>query len=404
MQGPLSGIRILELTTTVAGPTVGMILGGQGADIIKIEPPGIGDLGRFMGDMRGGMSSMFATLNRNKRSLVLDLKQTSEMAVFRELAKTADVVLENYRPGVVEKLGIDYATLSDDNPRLVYCSISGYGSSGPYRHRRVYDPLIQATVGASAEQGGERAQNIRSVVFDKVCGYTAAQSITAALLQRERTGRGGHLDISMLGAALYFQWPDVMWSHTYQGEGVVSGGPLADWFNVFSAADGDIAIVLMVSDGLFQLCCEALGLELHLDERFASFASRLANRPELQRLLDTALSSWTVAELVETLDRLEVPVAPVNTLDAVFDDPQVVEQGMILDAEHPTSGAMKLARNPCSFNDSEATAGQPAPVLGEHSEEILTDLGVDRDEIQRMQSREARNRAALADFHLHNAR
>lgn len=401
MAAPLEGVRVLEVTTTVAGPTVGMILGEQGADIIKVEPPGLGDMGRFMGDGRGGMSAMFATLNRNKRSVALDLKDEGEMAMFRQLAARADVFIENYRPGVPKKLGIDYASLSADNPGLIYCSITGYGSDGPYAHRRVYDPLIQATIGASAVQGTDRAQNIRCVVFDKVTGYTAAQSITAALFARERTGKGEHLEISMMGAGLFFQWPDVMWSHTFQGEGVSRSGPLADWFSVFRAKDGDLAAVIMVADHFFQCCCEILEINLHLDERFASFGARLQNRALMHELVDEAMGKWTVDDLVVALDAVDVPVARVNELEQVFEDPQVVSQNAIVEVEHPVSGTMKVARWPVGMD--EQGVGRPAPVLGEHNAEVLGELGVDGGEIERMEARDAQNRELLAGFRLDQA-
>lgn len=403
MTGPLSGFRILELTTTVAGPTVGMILGDQGADIIKIEPPLIGDLGRFMGPSRAGLSSMFATLNRNKRSLVLDFKQEAELAMFLELVKTADVLVENYRPGVVEKLGIDYASLSAINPGLVYCSISGYGGSGPYQRRRVYDPLVQATAGASAAQGPGRPTNVRSVVFDKVTGITASQSVTAALLQRERTGRGEHLDISMLKSALYFQWPDVMWSHTYQGDGVTEAGVLADWFQVYKACDGYIAIIL-VTDAAFGAACELLGVSLHEDPRFLGLRDRLVNREALTAQVDAAIAGWSAAELAAALDERDVPVAVVNSLDAIFDDPQVVQQQAVRHTEHPEAGPMRLADTPFNFDEQSSLPARHAPVLGQHSREILEELGVDEAEIARMESREAQNRELMRDFTLENAK
>ena len=282
MSGPLNGYRIIELTSTVSGPIAGMILGDQGADIVKIEPPMTGDLARFMGDRRNGMSAMFATLNRHKRSLVLDLKHEADKEIFLQLVATADVLIENYRPGVTRKLGIDYETLNTLNPGLVYASISGYGQTGPYQHKRVYDPLIQATSGAAAAQDSGRPQNIRTVVFDKVTGYTAAQAITAALLARAKTGKGQHLPISMLSCALYFQWPDVMWSHTFQGEGAETSGTLADWFQVFKTADGHVSIILATDDA-FEMLCLMLSIELHQDERFNSLPGRLANRELLQQ-------------------------------------------------------------------------------------------------------------------------
>ena len=187
--GPLSGIRVLELTTTVSGPMAAMTLADQGADVIKIEPPLVGDPARYLGPSRGGVSSMFASLNRNKRSVVLDLKDDDERAVFLRLVETADVLIENYRPGVLDRLGLGYETLSALRPELVYASITGYGD-GPYQNRRVFDPLIQATSGTAAVQGIDEATNVRTVIFDKVTALTTAQGVTAALFERERTGRG----------------------------------------------------------------------------------------------------------------------------------------------------------------------------------------------------------------------
>ena len=262
--GPLSGIRILELTTTVSGPMAAMTLADQGADVIKIEPPLVGDPARYLGPSRGGVSSMFASLNRNKRSVVLDLKDDDERAVFLRLVETADVLIENYRPGVLDRLGLGYETLSALRPELVYASITGYGD-GPYQNRRVFDPLIQATSGTAAAQGIDEATNVRTVIFDKVTALTTAQGVTAALLERERTGRGQHLPVTMLESALSYQWPDVMWSHSFVGDGV-SDGPaeLADWFPLFRAKDGPVAIIL-TSDQAVELLSVWRAAELHLD-------------------------------------------------------------------------------------------------------------------------------------------
>lgn len=403
MPGPLEGIRIIELTTTVAGPSVGMILGDQGADIIKVEPPMIGDLGRYMGPSRGGMAAMFTTLNRNKRSVALDFKDQRDLAIFRRLVSDADVLVENYRPGVVARLGIDYAALSAANPRLVYCSISGYGQSGPYHHRRVYDPLIQATAGASAAQFRERPTNVRSVIFDKVTGYTAAQAVTAALFARERSGRGEHLEISMLQSALYFQWADVMWSQTLQGDGVAyAGGELADWFDVYQARDGFVAVIL-VTDVAFASCCEFLGVDLLSDERFASLGARGANRAALRDALDAAMANVAVADVVAALDAVDVPVAAVNSPDTIGQDPQVQEQSCILDVEHPVAGPMQQAVAPFRFSGAAQAPNAPAPILGQHCREVLTELGVELADIERMEAREAENRERMQGFTLAQA-
>ena len=403
MAGPLSGYRIIELTSTVSGPIAGMILGDQGADIVKIEPPMTGDLARFMGDRRNGMSAMFATLNRNKRSVVLDMKHEVDKEIFLQLVATADVLIENYRPGVTRKLGIDYQTLRSHNPGLVYASVSGYGQSGPYQHKRVYDPLIQATAGAAAEQHGERPENIRTVIFDKITGYTAAQAITAALLARAKTGEGQHLPISMLSSALYFQWPDVMWSHTFQGEGTETSGTLADWFQIFKTADGYVSIILATA-ATFEKLCELLDLDLDEDERFNTLPARVANRTLLQQLIDNAMSNWTTDVICQRLDSYEIPVAKVNSLDELASDPQIMEQGALLDIEHPSAGLMRVANTPFKFHGQRDVPGLHAPELGEHSTEVLRELGRPQADIDRLEQREQQNRELMAGFSLAAAR
>ena len=221
-RGPLDGYRILELTTTVSGPMAAMTLADQGAEVLKIEPPFTGDTARFLGPARNGMAAMFATVNRNKKSVCLDLKVDEERAIFLDLVRTADALIENYRPGVLDRMGLGYEALSSIRPELVYASITGYGT-GPYENRRVFDPLIQATAGTAAAQGGDDPENVRMIIFDKVTALTTAQAVTAALLERARTGRGQYLPITMLESALSYQWPDVMWSRTYVGDGVSSG-------------------------------------------------------------------------------------------------------------------------------------------------------------------------------------
>jgi crotonobetainyl-CoA:carnitine CoA-transferase CaiB-like acyl-CoA transferase len=345
------------------------------------------------------MSGMFCTLNRNKRSLVLDLKDSADMEIFMRLVPAADVLIENYRPGIVDKLGIDYASLSKINPRLVYSSISGYGQSGPYKNRRVYDPLIQATSGTSAEQHDERPTNVRTVIYDKVTGYTAAQAITAALLQREKTGRGEYLPISMLQSALYYQWSDVMWSHTWQSEDIQHSGKLADYFQIYKTRDGHVALILVADDG-FQRACELFGIEAHLDERFATFTARLEHREELQTLLDKVFSDWTTDALCAEMDTCDVPVARVNSLEEMFTDPQVVEQKSILDVAHPVGGAMKIADTPFKFVDQNPLPVRHAPTHGQHSAEIMQELGVAQAQIERIEAREQANREMLAGFTL----
>ncbi|MGI9432781.1 MAG: CaiB/BaiF CoA transferase family protein [Myxococcota bacterium] len=399
MIGPLSDYRVLELTSTVSGPMATMMLADQGADVIKIEPPLLGDTARYLGSQRDGMGAMFAVLNRNKRSLVLDLKSEEDKAIFLRLVEEVDVLVENYRPGIVQKLGIDYEALSKRNPRLVYVSISGYGQDGPYRNRRVYDPLIQATAGVTHAQGGETPENMRSIVFDKVTALTAAQVVTTALLQREKTGRGQYVPISMLESALYYLWPDVMWSHTLLGEGVQHAGELADYFPVFAAKDGHVSIVL-VADGAFELLCVWRGSELHQDPRFRTLPDRLANTAEFKSAVEAMLADVTTDEICENLDAFGVPVARVNAVGDVHEDAQVRHLECLIETAHPVVGAMRYPRPPFRFGGQDADAAafpaRHAPFLGDHTREILDELGYDESTIGRLEQREAKKREMVA--------
>jgi crotonobetainyl-CoA:carnitine CoA-transferase CaiB-like acyl-CoA transferase len=311
----------------------------------------------------------------------------------------ADVLLENYRPGVVRKLGIDYETLSKANPRLVYASISGYGQDGPYCNRRVYDPLIQATAGAAGAQGREVPTHMRSIVFDKVTALTAAQGITAALLQRERTGRGQYLPISMLESALYYSWPDVMWSRTLLGDGVTHVGELADFFQIFEARDGFVSIIL-IADEAFELLCVWRGAEHHKDPRFRTLADRVAHADALEQVVKEMLADTTTDEVCEALDAFGIPVARVNSLDELHEDAQIRHAGSLVETAHPVVGAMRMPRPPFRFDGQPPAARafpqRHAPFLGDHTREILTELGVAEAEIARLEQRDAENREALA--------
>jgi crotonobetainyl-CoA:carnitine CoA-transferase CaiB-like acyl-CoA transferase len=370
------------------------VLADQGADVIKVEPPMIGDPARYLGSSREGMAALFAVLNRNKRSLPLDLKDGQDLALFREVAKTTDIIVENYRPGVAKKLGIDYDSLVGDNPGLIYASISGYGESGPYENRKVFDPLIQATVGVSHDQGQGEPRNVRTIMFDKVTALTTAQVVTAALLQRGKTGRGQHLPISMLDSALYYIWPDLMWSRTLLGDGVQHTGEIGDWFPIFKVKDGHVSIVL-VRDESFELLCVWRNSELHQDPRFQTFLARQENTAELKEALEALLADVSADEVCENLDAFGVPVARLNALDEVHADPQVQHAGSLVETRHPVIGPMRYPRPPFQFEGQGAFPTRHAPFLGDHTREILTELGIDEGEIERLEARDAANREIL---------
>ena len=404
------GLRVLDLSRILAGPWLGQTLADLGADVVKIESPA-GDDTRQWGqpfvDHPGAddpaeptatTAAYVYACNRGKRSVVADFRDPEDLAAVQRLAGRADVIIENYKVGGLAKFGLDYASVAAANPGVVYASITGYGT-GPYENRRVFDPLIQATAGTAAAQGGEDPENVRMIIFDKVTALTTAQAVTAALLERARTGRGQYLPITMLESALSYQWPDVMWSRTYVGDGVSSGpGELADWFPTFQAADGPVSIIL-VSDGAIELFSIWREASLHTDPRFATPALREANIDELVAEVNALIADVPVAEVCATLDAFGVPVARVNTLDEVFDDEQVRHLGSIIETEHPDGGPMRIARPPVPFGGVRETAetfpAKHAPRLGEDSAAVLGELGVDGETIARLLARDAQNAAAV---------
>ena len=384
MTGPLAGVRIVDTTAYIAGPLATMVLADQGAEVVKVEPPGIGDVLRLLGTLRGGMSAFFATSNRSKRSLVLDLKQERGVEVLRRLVGEADVFVQNYRPGVVERLGIDYETLRRDRPDLVYVSISGFGETGPYAHRPVFDNVIQALSGMACAQADPETgapDMIRNIVCDKVTALTAAQAITAAIVARER-GRGGqHLRLAMLDAAVAFFWPDGMMNHTYLGDGAMAMPPLANNYRAFPTADGHLTMTA-VTDDQFQRACRALGrAELADDPRYRTLPDRITRLSELVALLREILQTRPTAEWCERFEKEEVPFAPIHTLETLCGDPQLAENGTVVELEHPAAGRMRQARPAPRFEGTPAAISRPAPTRGEHTDELLAEAGFSADEV-----------------------
>jgi crotonobetainyl-CoA:carnitine CoA-transferase CaiB-like acyl-CoA transferase len=402
MSGPLEGIRVVELTSTVSGPFAGMMLADQGADVIKVEPPLIGDLARMMGTSRDGMAAMFSVINRNKRCMVLDFKDSKDFEILKKLLDTADVLIENYRPGVVKKLGIDYETIKKTNPNIIYTSISGYGQTGPYINRRVYDPLIQATAGSASAQNNEKPEFFRTIVFDKVTGLTAAQSISTALVQKERTGKGQYLPISMLDSALYYIWPDVMWSKTLLGEDIKYLPDLFDAFPIFKTKDKYISMILL-ADADFQKLCELCESDLHTKEEFATTDKRVENLDSLISAVSEIIKDQEAEFLCRELDKFGVPVAIVNSLDEIHEDPQVIEQKSLIEVTHPVAGKMRMPKPPFNFTDQNEFPKSHAPSLGDHNREILSELDVEEGDILRMEQREKENKELMKAMSLASA-
>ncbi len=394
MSGPFKGVRVLELTSTVSGPFAGMMLADQGAEVIKIEPPGIGDLARFMGTIKDGMGAMFSTLNRNKKCICLDFKNEEDLSVLMQLVSTADVLIENYRPGIVKKLGIDYETLKKIKPDLIYCSISGYGQSGPYKEKKVYDPLIQGTVGIPHAQNSEFPELIRTIIYDKVTGLTSAQAISAALYQKANGEGGQYLPVSMMESALYYNWPDLMMNHTFD-EGGINLGELADLFEVYETKDGGVVLIIIANDEVFTKFCEVFSLSLHQDEKYNNLVSRIVNKEELTKEINKITRNLSSKELEDKMDYEGISASICNDLNEVHLDPQVIEQGSIVEIDHPELGKMRMPKPPANLKGQKEFPRTLAPILGFDNRQILEELKIENDIIDRMEERENQNRMLI---------
>jgi crotonobetainyl-CoA:carnitine CoA-transferase CaiB-like acyl-CoA transferase len=382
MPGPLTGYRIIDVTQMISGPMATMLLADQGADVIKVEPPGMGDLTRALGGPRG-MSPTFSVVNRNKRSIVINLKDRRGVELLEQLVADADLFVQNFRPGVVEQMGIGEAVLRRIKPNLVYVSISGFGESGPYVHKRVYDPVIQALSGLASIQGDPvsgRPRMMRLIIPDKVTALTAAQAMTAALLARERTGKGQHVRLAMLDAVISFLWPEAMAVHTFIGaKNVVTRPHVRDL--VFETADGYITVGV-VSDAEWLGLTRALEHPEWLDDpRFKTPAGRVKHADARLELTAEVIKTRTSAEWLARLDAEQVPCAPILSRTDLFTDPQIAANALIVELDHPHVGRIRQARPAARFDGTPAELRSPAPLLGEHTDTVLAELGVSSEQL-----------------------
>ena len=384
MAGPLEGYRIIDLTTVVAGPLATMLLGDQGADVIKVEAPGRGDHTRAIGNRSGGFSATFLNNNRNKRSITVDLKQPAGVDVLKRLAVGCDVLVQNFRPGVVERLGIGEEAIREVAPEIVYVSISGFGELGPYAQKPVYDPIVQALSGLASVQGGSdqnRPRLVRTILPDKLTAVTAAQAITAALLSRTRTGKGQHVRLSMLDAVVAFLWSSDMGGQTYVGKSVSQQRAASFIDLIYETTDGYISVAVMTNAQWVALC-EALERPEWLDdERFLTTELRDLNIDARLELTQSVLSQRSAADWLDRLETAGVPCAPVLTRSQVIDHPQIVAGGVVVENDHPQAGRLRQSRNAARFSTSPAEQRRGAPQLGEHCDEILAEAGFAQAEI-----------------------
>jgi crotonobetainyl-CoA:carnitine CoA-transferase CaiB-like acyl-CoA transferase len=379
MPGPLEGYRVVDLTAMITGPFATMILADQGADVVKVEPPGLGDIMRYIGTNRNGIASFWASTNRSKRSIVLNLRDDRGRELLKRLVSGADVFVQNFRPGVVERLGIDEPALRAVRPDLIYVSISAYGPSGPYARRPAYDHILQGMTGFATLQADEqdgKPRHVRNAVVDKLTALNVAQGVTAALLARERSGEGQHLRVSMLDAAIAFLWPDGGANAAVLEEDVPRLPLLASTYRVTATADGYFCAAVLTDaqvHGLFR----AMGRsELVEDPRFATAPARMQHMDALLAELEDAPTALCTAEVLAALDAEGVPCGPVLAIEDVPHDPQVRANGTFLENVHPQLGRMREPRPPLRFERTPAEIRRPAPALGAHTDEVLAELGL----------------------------
>jgi crotonobetainyl-CoA:carnitine CoA-transferase CaiB-like acyl-CoA transferase len=383
MPGPLDGFRVIDVTQMISGPVATMLLGDQGADVIKIEPPGGGDFVRSYGGKRAGLPPLFATANRNKRSVVLDLKDARGVVLLKRLVATGDVFVQNFRPGTAARMGIGEQALRAVRRDLVYVSISGFGETGPYADQPVYDPIVQALSGLASIQSDEtgRPRLVRTIVPDKLTALTAAQAITAALLARQRSGEGQHVRLAMLDAMVAFLWPEGMAAYTWVGAGDGGRRPPRTRDLIFATTDGYITCSAM-SDTDWRALTRALGHpEWRDDLRFTSVARRERFADDRLKLTAEALATGTSAHWLERLRAEGVPCAPVLGREDLLSDPQIAANRLIVESDHPHAGRMRQTRPAAQFDRTPAELRRPAPLLGEHTGEILAELGLAETEI-----------------------
>jgi crotonobetainyl-CoA:carnitine CoA-transferase CaiB-like acyl-CoA transferase len=384
MAGPLDGYRIVDLTTMLSGPWATSILGDQGADVIKVEVPGEGDHTRSLGNRSGGMAAGFLNINRSKRSLTINLKHARGKSLLKKLAATADVFVQNFRPGVVERLGVAEPDIRAVAPNVVYVSISGFGERGPLADKPVYDPVIQALSGLTTVQAGSdsaRPRLVRTILPDKLTAVVASQAISAALLARERTGQGQHVRLAMLDAVVNFLWASDMGGQTFVDRPVSSQAAASFIDLIYETADGHITVSTM-RDKEWQALAKAFDKpDLLEDPRFRTPELRDKNVDQRLALVQEVLRGKTSDEWLEIFAREGVPSAPALTRQQVIEHPQIIDNQILFEHEHPVAGRLRQTRTAARFEGTPPHIHRGAPRLGEHNAEILAELGCGDEEI-----------------------
>lgn len=377
MSGPLTGIKIVDMTTMMSGPLATMLLGDQGADVIKVETPS-GELMRKVGRSRNGVTDSFQCSNRSKRSLSVDLKSEQGLNIVKQLLANADVLVQNFRPGTMARLGLDETAVRTLNPGIIYVSINGVGEDGPYARQRIYDPMIQALSGMAdiqADNDTGRPRMVRTVLCDQTTALAAAQAVTAALFERANSGKGQHVKLSMLDTMVSFLWPEGMSPLTFVGD---EGDPASAQLGgdlVYQTQDGYITAGA-VTDAEWSGMCKAIErLDLLADERFKTADGRFSHANVRRAITAEEMKKWTSGVLLERLRDNDVPSAPVLARGDIEQDPQVKHNGVIVIQEDEILGQVRQARPAARFDRTPATPTRMAPRLGADNETILAELG-----------------------------
>ena len=381
--GPLNSIKVLDLTSMVSGPLAAAILGDQGADVLKVEPVH-GEQLRHLGEPHNGVPASFFSCNRNKKSLAVDLKTEAGKDILWKLIDSADVLLQNFRPGAMSRMGFDESEVRRRNKRIIYVSISGFGDKGPYAHKRVYDPIIQGLSGATdiqADRNTGRPNMFRIILADKVSAMTAAQAVSSALFHRERVGEGQHIQLSMLDATVAFFWPEAMTGLTFAEKETDVTKTFSSIDLIYETSDGYITISV-ISDKEWKGICEVLNCEeLIQDERFVTSRARRQHSEERRSVIGEMVEKWTSEELLKSLDENDVPCAPLLNRMDLMEHPQIVESQTIQKLDFEGFGEVRQARPAARFQLTESEIRSPAPKLGQHSTEVLGSLGYSKKTI-----------------------
>jgi len=376
--GPLTGIRIVDLSAVISGPFATAMLADQGADVIHIERADAPDIVRASGPLLegSGVSAMFAAMNRNKRNIVIDLKQPAGRELLLELVRDADVVVQNFRPGAMERLGVGWDTLSAINPELIMCSVSGFGSDGPYSHRPAFDPIVQAVAAYPSVQIDDdtRPNLVATAVCDKVTSMQVAQSILAALVGRANGAGGQHIEVAMVDVAVHFLWPEAMWNDTYLDH-TIDMPNLNEIYKLYRTSDGWAMVYSVATDGHWKRMCNALGRpDLADDPRFADLQGRVRYGADVNDEIQAVTATMTTEAIVALMDANDVPVAPVNTRASMIDDAHIRHRELLVETEHPAVGRIRQVRPPVRYSKTPSALRRHAPGFGEHTDEILRDV------------------------------